>query len=78
MMVGVFYVDGGNQQHCVFIDGTDGAEGSISDPLPQYEKRMARCDKTLEVLGITEFSSLFIVKNVNVNQNTMWALKKDH
>mmetsp|Transcript_29754 Transcript_29754/g.46691 ORF Transcript_29754/g.46691 Transcript_29754/m.46691 type:complete len:83 (+) Transcript_29754:490-738(+) len=30
MMVGVFYVDGGNQQHCVLIDDTDGAEGILA------------------------------------------------
>ena len=78
MMVGVFFVDGGNQQHCVFIDGTDGTKGTISDPLPRYEKGMVRCDKTLEVLGITEFSSLFIVESIKVSQKTMRALKQTH
>ena len=77
MMIGVFVEEGGNHQHCVFIDGTDGPQGSITDPLPGYEKGMARCDKTLEVLGITEFSSLFIVESVKVSKKKMRALKKN-
>lgn len=76
MMIGVFVESGGNLQHSVFIDGTDGPQGSISDPLPEYEKKMARCEATLEKLGITEFSSVFIIKQVEVNKKTMRALRK--
>jgi hypothetical protein len=69
-MIGVFLEKDGNRQHCVFIDGTDGTHGTITDPLPEYKKRMDRCAETLELLGITEFSSLFEVKSVKVNKKT--------
>ncbi len=75
MMIGVFIEKDGNLQHCVFIDGTDGTFGTITDPLPGYE-RMDRCEETLEELGIAEFSSLFIVKRQQVNKKKKKALKK--
>ena len=73
MMIGVFY--DGNCKHCVFINGTDGTKGTISDPLPEFEKRMVRCEDTLKVLRITEFTKVFIVETVELSKKTMHALR---
>ncbi len=73
MMIGMF-VDG-NSKHCVLIDGTDGTNGTISDPLPEFEKKMPRCDETLKVLSITEFTEVFFVENVKLGTAAMRKLR---
>lgn len=73
MMIGVF--SDGNSNHCVLIDGTDGTKGTISDPLPEFEKGMPRCDETLKVLKITEFTEVFIVENVKLGKKAMRLLQ---
>ena len=73
VMIGVFF--DGNSKHCVLIDGTDGTEGTISDPLPEFEEGMPRCDETLKVLEITEFTELFIVENVKLGADAMRLLR---
>lgn len=74
VMIGVFF--DGNSKHCVLINGTDGTEGTISDPLPEFEGGMPRNDEILKVLKITEFTELFIVENVKLGGDAMKKLRK--
>jgi hypothetical protein len=76
VMIGVF--TDGNSKHCVVIDGreTDGTEGTISDPLPTFEKGMPRCDDTLKALEITKFIEAFRVEPVKLCKRKMKELRK--
>lgn len=72
-MIGVFFDE--NRQHSVFING---AKGTITDPLDCEDCKdlNPRCaDETLKELGITKFTRVFIVEEVNLSDKDKRYLK---
>ena len=67
VMVGVFC--DGPLQHCVLIDGSNGA-GCITDPATRYKKGLVRSKRTLNKLGINKFRHLFVLKRVELTRKT--------
>ena len=75
VMIGVFFDK--ERKHCVLIDGSDKNDGTISDPLPGFEKRQLRSKRTLTKLGISEFIQVFVLKrNEMSNKNRKGAEKR--
>ena len=70
-MVGVFYDE--QRKHCVYING---GKDTISDPADGYPKDLSRSDDSLNELGISEFSELYIVSRLKGRELSDKSRKK--
>mmetsp|Transcript_16312 Transcript_16312/g.29481 ORF Transcript_16312/g.29481 Transcript_16312/m.29481 type:complete len:187 (-) Transcript_16312:91-651(-) len=72
VMIGVF--NDGPRRHCVLIDGSNG-DGTITDPIASYGTRM-RSKRSLDKLGIDEFTSLYKIQRVHLSDKKRKGCEK--